>query len=209
MLLQKPVRGFIVSINSSIHRRSIQGEKEMEELEFEPFQDRLSRDIRNELSSAMVESLRDGNMDAIKAVADRYLQQELPAPYHDYIKDRLKRYDKALGIIWRSDEEDPFYKGLVLWDCGLQFEVHEVLEHAWYHAVGEEKFVLQAMIRAAGVYIKREYGYQEPAKKLAAKAVAVLEKTRLLDSYCDISILVAALQDESSALPILLGTRAA
>lgn len=181
---------------------------QMDDLRFEPFQDRLSRDIRNDLSSAMSESLKDANMDAINAVAARYLDQTLEAPYREYIEERLKRYEKALGIIWRSDEgNDHFFQGLVLWDCGLQFEVHEVLEHAWYHAVGEEKFVLQAMIRAAGVYIKKEFGYIEPAKKLAAKAVAVLEGTRLLKPYCDIMILVDALKDESSECPKLLGAK--
>ncbi len=180
----------------------------MDEPKFEPFQDRLSRDIRNDLSSAMVESLKNGNMDAILEVANRYLDQAIEAPYRDYINDRLAKYEKALNSIWKSDEDgDAFYRGLILWDCGLQFEVHEVLEHAWYHAVGEEKFVLQAMIRAAGVYIKREHGYVEPARKLAAKAIAVLEKTRLLQPYCDINILVDALKDDNSAIPQLLGAR--
>lgn len=182
----------------------------MEEIRFEPFQDRLSRDIRNDLSSAMTESFQKGHMDEIEKVAATYLKQNLAEPYRNYINDRLVRYRKALDMILTSDDgKDHFYQGLALWDCGLHFEVHEVLEHAWYHAVGEEKFVLQALIRAAGVYIKREFGYTAPAKKLAAKAIAVLEETRLLRSYCDIRVLVDALKDEHSSSPILLGTKEA
>ena len=66
-------------------------------------------------------------------------------------------------------------RGCCLWDLGLHFEVHEILEHAWHRAQGEEKLLLQAMIRAAGVYIKGDYGYFEAAAKLAARALPVLE----------------------------------
>ena len=97
----------------------------MDSLKFEPFQDRLSRDIRNDLSSAMMESLKNGNTAAISEVANRYLAQSLEKPYREYIDDRLARYEKALGVIWKSDEgNDHFFQGLVLWDCGLQFELH-------------------------------------------------------------------------------------
>ena len=69
-------------------------------------------------------------------------------------------------------------KSTVLWNLGLFFEVHEILEHAWYDAQGDYKLILQALIRAAGVYIKLEYGYQGPAERMAAKALTVLEAHR-------------------------------
>ena len=87
-------------------------------------------------------------------------------------------YAKALAIIARTDAEDALAKALVLWDLGLFFEVHEILEQAWHGAHGAEKEILQAMIRAAGFYIKGEYGYFEAGAKMAGRAVAALEKNR-------------------------------
>jgi len=69
-------------------------------------------------------------------------------------------------------------KALILWNLGLFFEVHEILEQAWHGARGAEKEILQALIRAAGFYIKGEYGYFEAGAKMAARAVAALEKNR-------------------------------
>ncbi len=81
---------------------------------------------------------------------------------------------QALEII-RGGITDPIQQAVVLWNLGLFFEVHEVLEHVWYTAEGKMKATLQALIRAAGVYIKREYGFNDSADRIAAKAIPVLE----------------------------------
>lgn len=145
---------------------------------FEPFQDRLSRDIRNELSAALPLALAKNDLAPVRAVADRYLRHNLPAPYAAYIEARLAGYAKALATIARTDAKDALAKALVLWDLGLFFEVHEILEQAWHGAHGAEKEILQALIRAAGFYIKGEYGYFEAGAKMAGRAVASLEKNR-------------------------------
>ena len=94
---------------------------------------------------------------------------------------------------------------MILWDLGLLFEVHEVLEHAWYTAEGRMKLTMQALIRAAGVYIKREYGYNEAAARIAAKAIPVLEKNRaLLEKYFKPEKLIAALASPDASPPQLL-----
>jgi len=145
---------------------------------FEPFQDRLSRDIRNELSAALPQALRQNDLAPVRRVADRYLQHNLAAPYVAYIEARLAGYGKALEIISRTGADGPLAKALVFWDLGLFFEVHEILEQAWHGAHGAEKEILQAMIRAAGFYIKGEYGYFEAGAKMAGRAVTALEKNR-------------------------------
>lgn len=175
----------------------------MSELLFEPFQDRKSRDIRNGLSSAFVVSLGAGNEEDIHKVATSFLSTGLDAVYEDYIHDRLLKYKKALGRI-ADRRDDYFYHGFVLWDLELFFEVHEVLEHAWYDAKGEEKLVLQALIRSAGVFIKKEFGYDKQASKIAAKALLVLKETKLLDSYCDLPLLLDALSEPIGEPPRLL-----
>lgn len=88
---------------------------------------------------------------------------------------------------------------------GPFFEVHEILEHAWLASAGDEKMLLQAMIRAAGVYIKLEHGYDAAAAKISAKAFPVLEKNRKrLAAYIDPEILLTALRQVNKQPPILL-----
>ena len=93
---------------------------------------------------------------------------------------------------------------MILWNQGLFFEVHEVLEHAWYHAKGDEKLTLQALIRAAGVYVKQEYDYIKAAHKIAGKSWPVLEKNiDLLETFFDPLVLIKALKTVDQKAPHL------
>ena len=171
---------------------------------FEPFQDRLSRDIRNELSAALPLALASHDLAPVRAVAARYLQQGLAAPYLAYIETRLAGYAEALSIISRAKIEDALNQALVLWDLGLFFEVHEILEQAWHGARGAEKEILQALIRAAGFYIKGEYGYFEAGAKMAARAVAGLEKNRQACTGFALETLLESLHNLDPIPPKLL-----
>ncbi|MHB1014637.1 MAG: DUF309 domain-containing protein [Desulfurivibrionaceae bacterium] len=170
---------------------------------FEPFQDRLSRDIRNELSAALPQALAQMDLAPVRGVAARYLQPGLATPYVAYIEARLAGYAKALAIIARTDAKDVLARGLVFWDLGLFFEVHEILEQAWHGASGAEKEILQALIRAAGFYIKGEYGYFEAGAKMAGRAVAALEKNRRACSGFDLDTLLASLRNLDPVPPKL------
>ena len=146
--------------------------------QFDPLNDRLSRDIRNQLSVTFAEGLAEKNLAAVERVADRYRANGLAPLYEAYIADRLARYQQALETIATHRVEDAFTRALVLWDLGLFFEVHEILEQAWHRAHGPEKAILQAMIRAAGMYIKFAMGQPEGARKMATRAAATLERYR-------------------------------
>ena len=177
----------------------------MKEKIFEPFMDRLSRDIRNALSESLVDVLKKKSLVPAQQVAEQFRSRELERYYLDYIDVRLQKYEQALGVIAASENTDPLWQGFVLWDLGLFFEVHEILEHAWLASAGDEKMLLQAMIRAAGVYIKLEHGYDAAAAKISAKAVPVLEKNRKrLTAYIDPEILLTALRQVNKQPPILL-----
>ncbi|MFA7383331.1 MAG: DUF309 domain-containing protein [Desulfurivibrionaceae bacterium] len=171
---------------------------------FEPFQDRLSRDIRNELAAALPLALAQNDLAPTLKVAERYRQQGLTAPYAAYIEARLAGYAKALAIIARTGAEGALAKALVLWDLGLFFEVHEILEQAWRGARGAEKELLQAMIRAAGFYIKGEYGYFEAGAKMAGRAVAALGKNRQGCAGFDLDALLESLRNLDPIPPKLL-----
>ena len=58
--------------------------------------------------------------------------------------------------------------GFVPWELGLHFEVHGRLERAWRDE-GTKKELFQALIRAAGVQIKRNSGFAAAAAKMAEK----------------------------------------
>jgi hypothetical protein len=171
---------------------------------FDPFRDRLSRDIRNDLSESLLTCRTQHRLTAASEVADRYLAINLEPCYVDYIKDRLDRYARFLALVAQGPA-DVAWQGFVLWDLGLFFEVHEILEQAWMHAFGDEKTFLQALIRAAGVYIKREYGFHDAAGKIAAKALPVLAvNAHRLAVYIDPEHLLAALRSATEKPPLLL-----
>ena len=172
---------------------------------FQPFEDRLSRDIRNELSEGLAVAIETGKRDTLEAAKDKYQQQPLAEHYRTYLEDRCRRYDQALAAIAADSVTDPIHRGCILWNLGLFFEVHEVLEHAWYSAAGPMKLTLQALVRSAGVYIKREYGYFDSAGRIAEKAVGVLAENRaLLTEYFDPQVLIAALPHGDVPAPLLL-----
>lgn len=174
---------------------------------FNPFEDRLSRDIRNELSEGLAQAVETGNGHALAATVARYRQQPLADCYRKYLEDRCARYEKALNAIHpaiRPGITDPIHRSLILWNLGLFFEVHEVLEHAWYTAEGKMKLTMQALIRAAGVYIKREFGYSDSAARIAAKAIPVLKENRsILAAYFEPDQLIRALDSADTPPPLL------
>jgi hypothetical protein len=171
---------------------------------FDPFRDRLSRDIRNDLSASLLDCVHKETLAPARHIAERYLATQPGTEHIAYINDRLARYGQFLAQV-SDGPDDVLWRGLLLWDLGLFFEVHEILEHAWLQAQGAEKALLQAMIRAAGFYIKGEFGFIEGAHKLAAKALPVLEAHReRLAEYCEPERLLAALRERHNQPPLLL-----
>lgn len=172
--------------------------------QFNPFTDRLSRDIRNDLSSALLQCLQLGSTEPAETVAARYLAQGPPEVYRCYIEDRLTRYRQAVTAI-SGQVNDPFLRSFLLWDLKLFFEMHEVLEHDWYHAAGDTKLLMQALIRAAGVYIKLQCNLIPQANKIAAKALPVLEEQReFLARYFPAERLIEPLRTGDPVPPRLL-----
>ena len=165
----------------------------METPDFNPFEDRFSRDMRNSLSSALATAIETGEHSTLKNVIEDFDSKDLALPYRKYFDKRCIHYKKALESM--ETELTPIEQAMILWNEGLYFEVHEVLEHVWYDAQGNEKLTLQALIRAAGVYVKKEYGYTDAAAKIAGKSWPVLkDNENLLKSYFDPEPLLYSLQ---------------
>jgi uncharacterized protein len=106
---------------------------------FDPFRDRLSRDIRNDLSESLLACLREHRLDPAREVAERFFAAAPGPEQMAYIIDRLERYARFLVRVAEEPAADVVWQGLVLWDLGLHFEVHEILEHAWLRTQGDGK----------------------------------------------------------------------
>jgi len=173
----------------------------MKQQQFNPFEDRLSRNIRNDLSESLLDVLKTRSAKPAQRVAETYLRQNLSPIYRAYIKDRLDRYDQALHAL-PSGKTNCLRQASTLWDGELFFEVHEILEPEWIDAQGDRKLLLQALIRAAGVYIYLELGYRDRAKKISHKAIPVLRqfKDDLL-KYLEANRLISALEELTDTPP--------
>jgi hypothetical protein len=122
---------------------------------FDPFNDRLARDIRNSLSSALVSDLSADKSEKTDQVVRFWEQQELLPLYQDYIRQTRERYRQVEVEIKSARIKDPRFQALVLWNAGLFFELHELLETIWHGTQGMERTGLKGLIQAAGVYVHR------------------------------------------------------
>lgn len=143
---------------------------------FDPFNDRLARDLRNELSEALMIDLELLRLKQSLQVAEDFQKRPLEEIHRHYLEQRLAAYERVLSIIGERGLAEPFHRALVLWDEGLFFEVHEILEPQWYRApAGADKNALQGMIRAAGVYIFLAADRRDSADSMAVKAISGLD----------------------------------
>jgi hypothetical protein len=144
---------------------------------FDPRNDRLARDIRNNLARAFVKRLDpDLDLAPVRELASHLLSDGPTSLHQDYINDRLHRFQDVKETIRDQGIEDDLQRALVLWDQELFFETHEVLEKLWLKAEGIEKLILQALIRAAGYFIHLGTGNLVGAEKMAGKAYETLNK---------------------------------
>lgn len=137
---------------------------------FDPFSDRLARDLRNDLSSALVDRLTGKTPDAIARQADLWRAKGLASVYATYMDQRLKSYQSAVTEIESSGYTDPRHQAVILWNARLFFELHELLETIWYKAKGPERTALKGLIQAAGAFVHNLRGKPKAANGLAQRA---------------------------------------
>jgi uncharacterized protein len=137
---------------------------------FDPFNDRRARDIRNSLSSALVLDLAVEKGTAVEKVAGDWKLQDLRPSERRYIRHTLERYQQVATQIKSAHIVDPKHQALVLWNAGLFFELHELLETIWRVAQGEARMGLKGLIQAAGVYVHQLRGNAAAAQGLARRA---------------------------------------
>ncbi len=172
--------------------------------DFDPFNDRLARDIRNALSEAMVSNLPTLDLTPAQQCAARFTAEKLSVSHRAYIEERLLRYQRVYATLQQRAEDDPFRQAMVLWDTRLFFEVHEVMENLWKKSTGQEKSAFQAMFRAAGTYVHLEQGNENVARSMGDKAIAGLSACgHLLPVSIDLEALLNALANLELPPPTL------
>ena len=173
---------------------------------FDTRNDRLARDIRNKLGRAFVNRLdQDLDLTPVEELAGNFLAEDNGVVYEKYILERLARFRSAKHHISLNKICDNYYRALVLWDHELFFETHEVLESLWMQASGNSKLILQALIRAAGVYIHLANHNMKGAEKMATKAIEILENYKAeIPPFQGLEKLITCLADLEQNPPKLL-----
>jgi len=144
---------------------------------FNPFEDRTDRDVRNLLGSAFICALHKGDRAPVAQAVSDLGRKKLPDRAQSYITARYARYTAVLSQMSSNPllGADLYATAGLLWDESLFFECHEWLEQNYRTLQGQEKKVLQAMIRTAGTFELLTYNRKKAAVSVAGKALSVLE----------------------------------
>jgi hypothetical protein len=186
------------------NKSQLDNEKKAASRSFDPFNDRLSRDIRNSLSDALVASLKQRKAEVYLEQSRKWFEKKPVAFYSEYIQDRIRRYDLTFQKIQRNHLDDARIQALILWNHGLFFEVHDILEDIWHKTQAEERQAIKGLIKAAGVYVHLEYNRSDSAERLAVKAAGLLRKyAGNLGFISNLNALISALKTCNPLPPIL------
>lgn len=171
---------------------------------FDPFKNRLARDIRNTLSQAFVDALMKLDTSEYQNVARQWFVGNPDETYAGYIKDRLERYTRVFEQISANGINDAKIRVLIIWNQGLFFEVHDFLENLWQQTSNDERQALKGLIQAAGVYIHLQFNHRQAAERLAIKSSERLKKYAYCLSFIDnLNLLIEKLQNLDAVPPLL------
>ena len=143
---------------------------------FDPFNNRLARDIRNTLSEAFMAALSRMEPSAYRDEADIWQAKNPSQIYFDYIQDRLQRFDRVFEQVKAYSLDEPLVQSLVIWNNGLFFEFHDHLEGIWQQTTGDDREALKGLIKAAGVYVHHEFNHQQAVKSLSPKSYDLIRQ---------------------------------
>jgi len=124
--------------------------------------------------------------------------------YRDYIHRSTRRYRNVIQKAGRLHITDPRHLTAILWNDGLYFELHELLETFWLETHGNERTALKGLIQAAGVYVHSLRGNLRAARGLAVRARENLNQgLACLDFISGVDMLIQCLEDPAAPPPKL------
>ena len=148
----------------------------MTQTEFDPYSQRLARDVRNTLGHWFVHGLMDGAPDPAGLALARLDIKDLPQSHRQWVAEQMDMYRGFAVKHPDAAQASPLELGLELWRWGLFFEAHEALEEAWQSSEGDRRLAFKALVQAVGSCIHARRGAAGPAASLAAKAAEGLEQ---------------------------------
>ena len=174
---------------------------------FDPYSDRLARDIRNSLSSALVQEITWDAAGSLMTAVNVWLAKASAPIYQTYIKDRLVLYVQVIDEIRDNRIIDTRYQAICFWNLGLFFEMHELLETIWHQSHDPERSALKGWIQAAGVYVHVQRGKVDAAKGLAKRAVNHLRNGRSsLGFIANLDEIIKSVADTRDSPPQIVPT---
>lgn len=164
---------------------------------FNPFESRLCRTVRNTLGQSLLAAIPTGEMEPVSRVAQEQTPSDADEVIRNYVNNRVASYRTVLAGMRSAGIQagDTWYLAFLLWNQALFFECHEWLEKKWRRSEGAEKKTIQTMIWSAGVYAHLEYGRTAEAGKLAVRAIVGLKHYReQVPELFDVDVLVNKLE---------------
>jgi len=161
--------------------------------------------VRNRLASTIVAALGDERArHELRALAtDDATARGWLAPEDDRwaeaVAERARRASEALAdrpaLAPQADLGQVLQAAGLLFDAGLHFEVHEVLEPHWMAAQGEAREALQGLIQIAVGYQHLANGNRAGARSLLVEGSERLHRRRLagvdLDAFARAAVVAA------------------
>jgi len=161
--------------------------------------------VRNRLASAIIAALGDehARRELRALAADDETARGWLAPDDDQlraaVRERARRAAGALAdrpaLAAETDLGQALQAAGLLFDAGLHFEVHEVLEPHWMAAQGDAREALQGLIQIAVAYQHLANGNHAGARSLLVEGSARLHQRRLagvdLDPFARAAVVAA------------------
>ncbi|HEU5319588.1 MAG TPA: DUF309 domain-containing protein [Methylomirabilota bacterium] len=162
--------------------------------------------VRNRLAQTILAALHDSDarrtLATLAAAPETWLAAD-EAPWAAPLAARARRASEALAAWPRAPRGGGLPQALaaaaVLFDAGLFFETHEVLEPHWATASGDTREALQGLIQVAVGYQHLANGNLAGAAALLAEGAARLRGRRLAGA--DLDPLARAAAEGAAGLP--------
>lgn len=164
--------------------------------------------LRNRLAETIVTALGDATARRQLAAQDFAWLAEASAAEAALVQARARRASQALTgcPVFETRLDGALTAAAVLFDAGLHFEVHEVLEPHWTRASGAERQALQGLIQIAVGFQHLANGNVEGARSLLIDGGARLRDGRLpgldLDRFADAAVAAASHLADGPALVV-------
>jgi predicted metal-dependent hydrolase len=143
----------------------------------------------------------------MEETAKKWLAVALPPAHRIYIQDRMVRYRAVVKEMQRQEIGGEVHRSLLLWNHGLLFETHELLEAVWQAAAGERREALKGLIQAAGAFVHAAHGNRPAASRLGLRAQTHLKAHgRHLAGISNLQELIRALSCPAPVPPQLVSS---